>query len=143
MIASGGGDLLAPPASPRRSREGSVREPAASDAGEVVERGGYAALLERDAGEREAHLDTGERARQHEVVEVAEVADPERLALQLAEAGAERHVEALEDGLPQRVRVVAGGREHRRDRVAVLLGVCADELEPPRAHRAPGRLAVA
>src|SRR6266496_4927090 len=93
MVASVRGDLLAPQASPRRSREGSPEPAPASGAGEVVEGGDDAALLEGDAGEREAHLDAGERARQHEVVEVAEVADPERLALQLAEAGAERHVE--------------------------------------------------
>src|SRR6185436_10358175 len=35
----------------------------------------YAVLLHRDSGEREAHFDPGERAHQHEIVEVAEVAD--------------------------------------------------------------------
>src|SRR6185503_4306485 len=42
---------------------------------EIVERPLHTALLVRHAGERQAHLDARERARQHEVVEIAEVAD--------------------------------------------------------------------
>ena len=41
------------------------------------------------AGDPQPHLHAGQRARQHQVVEVAEVADPEDLVLQLAQAGAE------------------------------------------------------
>jgi hypothetical protein len=52
---------------------------------------------------------TGE---QGEVVAVAEVADAEHAALDLAEAGAEREVEALVDQAAHRVGVDAGRHDH-------------------------------
>ena len=90
------------------------------------------------AREPQAHLDAAQRPGQHQVVEVAEVADPEHPALQLAEAGAERHVEALEDHAPHVVGVVALGHEHRGQRGRVLARVRAEHLEPPRLDRARG-----
>src|SRR4051794_4117683 len=44
---------------------------------EIIHRRLYAALLVRDAGERERHLGVGERAHEHAVVEVTEMADAE------------------------------------------------------------------
>src|SRR5690606_26964999 len=64
--------------------------------GEVAERGRHAARTVRHFGEREPHLDARERAREHQVVEVPQVTDPEYLARNLAEPRAERHVERLE-----------------------------------------------
>ena len=46
-------------------------------------------------------LDAGQRARDHEVVEIAEMADAEHLVGERPEAVAERHVAALEDLGPQ------------------------------------------
>src|SRR6478672_9874422 len=65
-----------------------------------------------DAGELEPHLAAGERAEQRQVVAVAEMADPEHAALDLAEAGAEREVEALVDQPAHRVGVDAGRHDH-------------------------------
>src|SRR5262245_56554068 len=47
---------------------------------------GNAAFLMRNAGELEAHLDSGERAEEGEVVEIAEMADAKHLVGELAEA---------------------------------------------------------
>src|SRR5579885_2004933 len=63
----------------------------------AVERSRHAPTLERNAGEIEAHLDAAERRHEHQIVEVAEVADAEGKALQLSQAGSERHVEAFEN----------------------------------------------
>ena len=86
--------------------------------GEEIHRRLHAAAGERDAGELQAHLDAGERGHQGQVVAVAEVADAEHAALDLAQAGAEREVEALVDELAQRVGVDARRRDdagqHRR-----------------------------
>ena len=45
---------------------------------------------------RQTELDAAERADQHQLVEVAKMADPECLAFQAPETGPERHVEAIE-----------------------------------------------
>ena len=51
--------------------------PCADD--EIIHRRLHAALLVRDAGERQRHLGAGERADEHGVVGVAEMADAEIL----------------------------------------------------------------
>ena len=61
----------------------------------------------------QAHLDPGKRAHQGQIVEIAEMADPEHAALEPAQALAERHVETRQDQL------AAAGR--RRSRTA---GIC-------------------
>ncbi len=48
-------------------------------AGEVVERGVDAAAPMRHAGDAQPHLDAAQRAGEHEVVEIAEMADAEDL----------------------------------------------------------------
>ena len=45
----------------------------------VVHGSSGAAFLVRHTGEREPHLDAGKRAEQHEIVEVAKMADAEYL----------------------------------------------------------------
>src|SRR5690242_2926397 len=68
-------------------------------AGQVLHRRLYTFPFHLHAGELETHLHAGQRAHQREIVEIAEVADAEHLAGELAEAGAERHVERIEDRL--------------------------------------------
>ena len=87
------------------------------------------------AGELQAHLHAGQRARQHQVVEVAEMADPEHLVLELAQAGAERHVEALEDHAADLVGAV---EQHRGERAGELALVERQHLEPPAVHGGAG-----
>src|SRR5256885_2825503 len=111
--------------------------------GKVIERGEHAAFSVRNVRERKAHLDAGEGAGEHQVVEVAEVPDPENLSRELAQAGPERHIVGIEDDLAQRVGVVAGGHHHGGERVRVFLGHRAQDLEAPGAHRAPRALRVA
>src|SRR5881409_680110 len=88
--------------------------------GKVIERGEHAALLVRNVREREAHLDAGEGAGEHQIVEVAEVPDPEYFPREFPQTGAERHVVGFENDLAQRVGVVAGGHHHRGERVRVF-----------------------
>src|SRR5256886_106209 len=67
--------------------------------GKVIERREHAALLVRNVREREAHLDAGEGAREHQIVEVAEVSDPEYFPRELPQPGPERHIVGFEDDL--------------------------------------------
>src|SRR5262245_58147361 len=67
----------------------------------------HAAGTVRDILERQAHLDAAQRPAQHEIVEPAQVADPEHAARELAQARAERQVEAREDIAAQCVGVMA------------------------------------
>src|SRR5213083_1247321 len=87
--------------------------------GKVIERSEHAAFSVRHAGQCKPHLDAGEGAREHKIVEVAEVPDPEYFPRELTQAGTERHVVGFEDDLAQRVGVVAGGHHHRGERVRV------------------------
>ena len=90
-----------------------------------------------DAGKLEPHLHAAQRPGQHQVVERAEVTDAEHAALQLAEPGAERHVETLEDRRAERVGVEAVGDDDRGQRVRILARIEREELEAPaRARRA-------
>src|SRR5229473_3412444 len=54
---------------------------------EILHRGLHALLFHRNRGERKPHFDPGERAHQHQIVEVAEMPDAEHLAAELGEAG--------------------------------------------------------
>src|SRR5712691_9174529 len=97
--------------------------------GKVIERREHAAFSVRNVRERQAHLDAGEGAGEHQIVEVAEVSDPEDFSCELAQTGAERHVVGFENDLAQRVGVVAGGHHHRGERVRILLGHRAQDLQ--------------
>src|SRR5213078_2252915 len=63
---------------------------------EIVHRRLRPALAMRNRGERKPHLHARERAAEHEIVQIAQVADAEDLAGDLAQALAQRHVEAVE-----------------------------------------------
>src|SRR5437762_10401138 len=97
----------------------------------------------RHARQLESHLHTAQSAREHEIVEVAEVADAEDLVLQAPETGAQRHIEMIEHDLAKFVRRVAGWSEEGRQGVAVFGGVESHDLETPCAGGAPRRFAVA
>ena len=101
---------------------------------------GADAVADVVAGELQAHLHAAQRAREHQVVEVAEMADPEHLVLQLAEPRAERHVEALEDDAAQLVRAVEHDRGQRAGELAL---VERQHLEAPAVHGGAGRRGVA
>src|ERR1700753_4352620 len=74
---------------------------------EDIHRGQHTTTAMRNVGEIEAHFDTRKGSHQHQVVEMADMADPERLALELAQTGPERHVEIVEHHLAIGVGVVA------------------------------------
>src|SRR4051794_25312837 len=82
-----------------------------------LERCGHPASPVRDTRTVQPHFDPAQRAAQHQVVEMAKMPDPEDLAFHLAETGAERHVEAVEDDLANTVGIMAFGHHHRGERV--------------------------
>src|SRR5437016_3817583 len=63
--------------------------------GEVLHRRLDAALAVWDADEVKRHLDRGDRAEHHRLVQIAHVADAEDPAAEAVEPAAERHVEAV------------------------------------------------
>src|SRR5438552_16056738 len=95
--------------------------------GKVIERREHAAFPVRNVREREAHLDAGEGAREHEAVEVAEVSDPEYFPCEPPQTGAEGHVVGFDAVLAQRVGVVSGRHHHRRAGARRLFGRGAAE----------------
>src|SRR5205085_11818366 len=69
--------------------------------------------------------------------------DSKDLSFQLAEALAQRHVEAVEDDAAQLVRIVARGNTDARQRGRVLALVGAVHFQAPGAYRPPRRFAMA
>src|SRR5258708_19903225 len=96
----------------------------------------------RHPGDTQPHLDAAQRAGEHEVVEIAEMADAEDLVGEPAEAGAERHVETLEDGPAQPVGAVPLRHEDGGQRARILARLATQDLQPPGPDRAPRRLGV-
>src|SRR5437588_2065840 len=80
--------------------------------GEIIHRRLDAALLMRNAGKLECHLSAGQRAEQHQLVDVAKVADAEHLAGKRAETRAVRDIEMLERERAEGVAVVTLGHHH-------------------------------
>src|SRR3970282_185491 len=68
---------------------------------QIIESSLHATAPVRRAGELEAHLDACQSAAKHEIVEIAQVADAENAAGELPQARTPRHIEGLEDDLPQ------------------------------------------
>ena len=67
-----------------------------------------AASLVRDTGQRQSHLDA-QRARQHQIVPKSPRWPMRKIALQLPETGAERHVEPFQHDLTKRIGVASSG----------------------------------
>src|SRR5262249_10318263 len=107
---------------------------------ETTARGLPAALVGRTAGKRRRLLGGGQRAQEHALVQVAEMADAEVFAGVAAEARAIRNVEGVEGEVAERVGVVALGQQHRGDRRRIIYCVATHDLELPGAHRASSRL---
>src|SRR5437667_1592133 len=74
---------------------------------EIVHRRLRSTFAMRDGGKSEPHFHAGERAAEHEIVEVTQMTDAEDLAGDLAQALAQRHVEAVEHDLPEGIGVVS------------------------------------
>ena len=84
---------------------------------------------------RIAILGSGERAEQHQLVHVAEVADAEELPGHLSEPRAEREVVLLERGRDDGCAVESRRHHHRGDGVRVPLRILRARRESPRLHR--------
>src|SRR5256885_8801045 len=94
---------------------------------------------DRHACEFKPHFDSGQRAHEGEIVEVAQMADAEDLAGQAAEPGAERHVESFKNDLAYAVRVVSGGKKDGGERARILARVGGEYFKAPGAYCASRR----
>ena len=93
--------------------------------------------LVRHAGGSQAQLHAGERAHQHQVVEVAEVADAEHLARSLPSPVPSDMSKRSRMILRKRVRVVPIRHQHRGERVEYSAGSAHSISRPqPRTARA-------
>ena len=92
----------------------------------------------RHAEALEGHLHAGQPGEELQLVQAAEVADPEHLALDVAEPDAEREVERPVGVGDVGVRVEAGRHDHGGQRVRVLAGLPAEDPEPERRGRRGG-----
>lgn len=75
-----------------------------------------AALAMGNAGDRKAHLDARQGPEDRQIVGVAEMPDPEDLACELGQTGAERDVEPLQRNRPEGVGVVPLRHDERGQR---------------------------
>ena len=89
----------------------------------------------RYSGDGQAHFHAGQRAHQAEIVEIAQVADPENLAFELRKPHPKRHIEVLQDDRSQFVCVVAGRHHHCGEHGRVLGGIRTQNLQAPRLYR--------
>ena len=135
--------------SPWRRRPGCAA--CASGALRVSERRGGAApvlLRRRDAAARghldadiaHRHLGAGDAAEQHQLVQVAQVADAEELAGHPGQTGAERQVVAAVGHVDHFGAVDAGRHQDGAHRIRVPFGRPRAELEAPRLDRRAGAL---
>ena len=83
----------------------------------------------------EPHLDAGQRTSQHELVEIAEMANTKNFARNLSEARSERHVEPVEQQRPECGFAEAVRQQDRRARTAVFGGIAGPDLQTPSTYR--------
>src|SRR5207247_1408909 len=76
-----------------------------------------AAAGEWHAAGGKTHFDAAQRPSEHQIAEIAQMADAEQSTSQLSESGSERHVEALENDVTQAIGVVSVRDRLRADRV--------------------------
>src|SRR5713101_1769270 len=74
---------------------------------QVVHRCSRAAFAVRNAGQFERHFNGRNRAEDHRLVQIAEMADAEDMTAQPVEPAAKRHVELVETELADLIGVVA------------------------------------
>src|SRR2546423_15603563 len=74
---------------------------------------------------------------------MADMTDPEYLALDLVEAGAERHVEILEHHLAEMIGVMAFRHPHPGQRRRIRMRILALGFQAPGFHRSARRCTVA
>src|ERR1035438_2709932 len=86
-----------PPAAASDSAEASLL----SRLGQIIERGANAALAMADAGEFQSHLDSRQRAGQHQIVEIAQMSDANDLARQFSEPRSQRHIKVVQHHCPE------------------------------------------
>ena len=84
---------------------------------------------------RQTKLDAAQRADQHQLVEVADVANAKDTALEPAEPRPERHVVAVEHDRAEPIGVVSVRHDHRRDDGTELVVALAQNLQAPGANR--------
>jgi hypothetical protein len=83
----------------------------------------------------QSHFSAGEGAQQHQLVQVAQMADAEQLPRQASEPSAQRQVVAAERHVDHVRGILAFGHHDGAHRVRVPLGRFGAQLQAPGAHR--------
>jgi tripartite ATP-independent transporter DctM subunit len=125
-----------------KAASGICPSPGSCCLGEISHSGLNAAFRVGDAGKLKAHLHSGKRAEDRQIVRVSEMADAEDLAGEFAQPGPERHVEAFENERAHLIGVVSFGRAHPRYSRRVMSRVRALQLQPPGGDSAPASFAM-
>ncbi len=97
----------------------------------ALRRADAAARFDLDADIEHGHLRAGDRAEQHELVQIAQMADAEQLAGDFGEAGAEREIVALEGARDDLGAIDAFGHHDRGHGVGVPLRSGRAQLQLP------------
>src|SRR5258707_6112620 len=82
----------------------------------------------RNSRHLKPHLHAGQRAAQHQVIEIAEVSDSEEIAFRFSEALAEGHIEAVENRGSELCLIMAGRHQPPGQGAGVLTGIDRVEL---------------
>ena len=101
-------------------------------------RGLNASRLVRHPGVPKPHLDTGERATQHQVVEVTEMADPEDTIGDFRKSIAKREIVVFERDTAEVISGMPVGHYHCRQDARVGGRVQTQDFEPPGLDGGPG-----
>jgi len=81
-----------------------------------------------NARKLQAHLNSTESPRQHQIVEAAEVPDSKYLSREFGKAGSERHIEIVENYGAQLVGVVPFGQVDGGDYARIFARLFANDL---------------
>src|SRR5579859_4363704 len=94
----------------------------------------YATGVMRYARGVQTHFHACQRANQHEIVEIAKMADTENSAFHFSEASAERDIVLLERNTPKAVRIVPCRGEDRGERIRIFTRIERHHFQTPVAN---------
>jgi hypothetical protein len=104
-----------------------------------VRKGGLnAAGSMRRLAQRQSHFNTGQSAGEHQIVEIAKVADPKGTVSEARKTISKRHIECFQDSGAEGIGRMSFGKHDGRQRRGMLAWSVADRLKPPRLDSGAG-----
>jgi hypothetical protein len=93
----------------------------------------------RNPSTRQTHFDTTKGAAEHQVVQIAQMANSEDASSHLSETGAEREITVLQNDTSKVCLFEAARHQYRCARRAVLRGIQAKQFKTPATNCSTGR----